>query len=72
MATQPNTPTVEAEVHRGLLASGASGAFISFCFTITSLNFFFKKKSGEAKDSVMFPFFILLHKRAKPILSGTS
>ena len=23
MATQPNTPTVEAKVHRGLLASGA-------------------------------------------------
>jgi hypothetical protein len=28
---------------------------------------FFKKKSGEAKDSAIFPFFILLHKRAKPI-----
>ncbi len=27
----------------------------------------FKKKSGEANDSVIFPFFILLHKRAKPI-----
>jgi hypothetical protein len=27
-----------------------------------------KKKSGEAKDSVNFSFFILLHKRAKPIL----
>jgi hypothetical protein len=26
-----------------------------------------KKKSGEAKDSAIFPFFILLHKRAKPI-----
>jgi hypothetical protein len=23
--------------------------------------------SGEAKDSAIFPFFILLHKRAKPI-----
>jgi hypothetical protein len=28
---------------------------------------FLKKKSGEAKDSVIFCFFILLHKRAKPI-----
>ena len=28
---------------------------------------FFEKKSGEAKDSVNFSFFILLHKRAKPI-----
>jgi hypothetical protein len=27
-----------------------------------------KKKSGEAKDSVNFSFFILLHKRTKPIL----
>jgi hypothetical protein len=26
-----------------------------------------KKKSREAKDSAIFPFFILLHKRAKPI-----
>jgi hypothetical protein len=36
------------------------------CFTITS----YKKKSfsGEAKDSAIFPFYFLLHKRAKPIL----
>jgi hypothetical protein len=26
----------------------------------------FKKKSGEVKDSVIFPLFFLLHKRAKP------
>jgi hypothetical protein len=26
-----------------------------------------KKISGEAKDSVIFPFYFLLHKRAKPI-----
>ena len=29
---------------------------------------FFKKKSGDVNDEVNFPFFILLHKRAKPIL----
>jgi hypothetical protein len=29
---------------------------------------FYKKKSGEAKDSANFSFFILLHKRAKPML----
>jgi len=28
---------------------------------------FLKKKFGEAKDCAIFPFFILLHKRAKPI-----
>ncbi len=27
--------------------------------------FFFKKKSGDVNDEVNFPFFILLHKRAK-------
>jgi hypothetical protein len=32
---------------------------------------FKNKKSGEAKDSAFFPFFILLHKRAKPILTLT-
>jgi hypothetical protein len=30
-------------------------------------DFFLNKNSGEAKHSVIFPFFILLHKRAKPI-----
>ena len=29
--------------------------------------FFFKKKSGEAKDSAIFPFFFL-HKRGKPMV----
>jgi len=46
-----------------------SGAFIIFLrhnHFITE--FFLKKKSGEAKDSVIFPFFVLLHKRAKPML----
>ena len=46
-----------------------SGAFINFLLHnhfITENNL--KKKSGEAKDSVIFPFFILLHKRAKPML----
>ena len=28
--------------------------------------FFLKKKSGEVKGSVIFPFYFLLHKRAKP------
>ena len=28
----------------------------------------FKKKSGDVNDEANFPFFILLHKRAKPIL----
>ena len=27
-----------------------------------------KKKSGDVNDEVKFPFFFLLHKRAKPIL----
>jgi hypothetical protein len=31
------------------------------------IEFFFKKKSGEAKDSVIFPFYFLLNKRAKPM-----
>jgi len=26
----------------------------------------FKKKSGDVNDEVKFPFFFLLHKRAKP------
>jgi len=29
---------------------------------------FLKQKSGEAKDSAIFAFYFLLHKRAKPIL----
>ena len=46
-----------------------SGAFIIFLrHTHFITEFFFKKKSGEAKDSVIFPFFVLLHKRAKPML----
>jgi hypothetical protein len=46
-----------------------SGAFINFLLHnhfITEK--IYKKKSGEAKDSAIFPFFILLHKRANPIL----
>ena len=33
---------------------------------------FFKKKSGDVNDEANFSLFILLHKRAKPILSFTS
>ena len=29
---------------------------------------FFKKKTGDVNDEANFSFFILLHKRAKPIL----
>ena len=45
-----------------------SGAFINFLLHnhfITEK--ILKKKSGEAKDSVIFSFLFLLHKRAKPI-----
>ncbi len=45
-----------------------SGAFIIFLLHnhfITEI--LKKKKSGEAKDSVNFSFFILLRKRANPL-----
>jgi hypothetical protein len=45
-----------------------SGPFLKNLLHNHFITEFFKKtKSGEAKDSVIFPFFILLHKRAKPI-----
>jgi hypothetical protein len=45
-----------------------SGPFINFLLHNHFItDFFLKKNSGEAKDSVIFPFYFLLHKRAKPI-----
>ena len=41
----------------------------SFCTSQTLHNrIFFKKKSGDVNDEANFSLFILLHKRAKPIL----
>ena len=39
--------------------------FLLYNHFITEI--FLKKKSGVVNDEVNFPFFILLHKRAKPI-----
>jgi len=52
-----------------MLSVVITGPFFKFLLRnhfITEL--FFKKKSGEAKDSAIFAFYFLLHKRAKPIL----
>jgi hypothetical protein len=51
---------------RGVVDTGQFINFLLHNHFITE--FFKKKKSGEAKDSAFFPFSILLHKRAKPIL----
>ncbi len=45
-----------------------SGPFFKILLHNHFITDFFFKKTGEAKDSAIFPFFILLHKRAKPIL----
>jgi hypothetical protein len=44
-----------------------SRAFFLFFPCNHIINIKKKSFSGEAKDSAIFPFFILLHKRAKPI-----
>jgi hypothetical protein len=47
-----------------------TGPFINFLLHNHFITeFFFKKKSGDVNDEANFSFFILLHKRAKPILS---
>jgi hypothetical protein len=49
------------------VSSSVQSTFSFFASQTLHNRFFLKKKSGEAKDSAIFPFFILLHKRAKPI-----
>jgi hypothetical protein len=51
------------KIHPDMVSSNVQSTF-SFFASQTLKNL--KKKSGEAKDSAIFPFFILLHKRAKP------
>jgi hypothetical protein len=47
--------------------SSSSRAFFLFFPCNQIINIKKKSFSGEAKDSVIFPFYFLLHKRAKPI-----
>ncbi len=61
----------EKEREREVVSNGPFKFFFFFLLALrkhkkTEINC--KKKSGDVNDEVNFPFFILLHKRAKPIL----